>query len=266
MKSGKFFRRWRRQLSSLLDEISHRTVQCQKSGNVEDIHELRVALRRARVFSRLGIVVTGKRPVKQLTHWSQSLTAGLGNVRDLDITLAWLEDHPQATALIEACQRLRREAWQCVTENFTHLPQPLVNAFAKSFSNESAQKQLQKKYLTTINQLEALIHDQSRHLNRLSPEEQHQFRRTVRRYRYLMELGLPKRKQKENALIKRLIEFQKILGEMQDCVVVERVLPHLPALPPRGKLLKLVRTERKQWLLKSRRTIRGITKLKNQPD
>jgi len=53
----------------------------------------------------------------------------------------------------------------------------------------------------------------------LTPLDQHEFRRSLRRWRYLRELSLSRRRQSEDPLLHTLIEAQEATGERQDLML-----------------------------------------------
>lgn len=92
-----------------------------RRGEVEAIHDMRVATRRLRVVLANFAVCWTKAERRQIKQWLQGLADALGAVRDLDVLLATLRrqraqlapsERPLVTALLQRLrqQRRRRQA------------------------------------------------------------------------------------------------------------------------------------------------------------
>ena len=65
----------------------------------------------------------------------------------------------------------------------------------------------------------------------LTLEAQHDFRRGIRRWRYLRELEVPAQRLEGDALFNRLLSLQGVLGDRQNLHLVELTLHRLEPTP-----------------------------------
>ena len=97
----------------------HATIIAQepgvRQGDMEAIHDMRVATRRLRVaLSNFGACWT-KEERRQIKFWTQSLAAALGEVRDLDVLMESLKPQQASLAVMERhllanlIERLRKQ-------------------------------------------------------------------------------------------------------------------------------------------------------------
>ena len=104
MNAAKLFQRWRRRLAKLEAALPGLLRGARTEGAPEQIHQLRVGLRRMRLLTRLGEPVLGRHAVATFHDWSRQVSDSVGRVRDYDVTLEWLAQHPEAKS---ARERLR---------------------------------------------------------------------------------------------------------------------------------------------------------------
>ncbi len=200
----------------------------------EDVHQMRVAIRRLRAILRAGCALFSPKWVEGLRGELEWLATPLGRVRDLDVLhaylRAWLKARPAAERT--AGQRLLR-----------HLDVDRARANARLRSALAG-----PRYARILARLKAaLIHPAIRNADvslpgiaavefeklrksvkklpkRPSADDLHAVRIKVKRARYATELAQPMVARPGERFIKTAKTLQDILGEHQDAVVVEAYL------------------------------------------
>jgi CHAD domain-containing protein len=93
------------------------------------------------------------------------------------------------------------------------------------FDHGSPQKaRLRKRFLTQLRTHQEYVFQDSPRFLALEVPEQHAFRRAVRRLRYLRELGVARRRQKDDRLLQQLARLHETMGEYQNRVVAAQLL------------------------------------------
>ena len=195
-------------------------------GNVEALHDLRVASRRLR--AALGVYGTAFAPkvARALLRSAKALTSALGPVRDLDVQLGALEKLGDAlpTNQREGLQRvIRRLKRQRLRER------RLMRRHLRRWAGKQFQAQLKEtlaeslpsaplstfaSVITTaweqVAQYSAVVQDPGK------VAELHEMRIFTKRLRYTLELFAPTLPEEKAALLKPLSELQESLGQIHD--------------------------------------------------
>jgi CHAD domain-containing protein len=208
----------------------------------DPVHDMRVAARRLRAALRLLRLRELDRAVKKLQD-------ALGDVRDLQLQIAWLEGRDadlqrSRAALLAKAERALQSAlreWHAKT-----LPR-LLQAAAEppNLSARSTRKILRKRLRRLEQRLEAaLAHP--------SPSALHRLRISVKQVRYLFELTRRDFPKAAKVLLAELPPLQYALGELHD---LDGRLPLLHRRPDllreqkedRARLAKIVHAQLKHW-------------------
>jgi CHAD domain-containing protein len=108
----------------------------------------------------------------------------------------------------------------------------------------------------------SLVTDAKR-FDHLDVDSLHEFRRNLRRWRYLNETLMSRREQRTNRRLARVIALQDALGEMQNCEVIRLFLR--PLTLPRAELQsldqKLTRQQR-TWLAKAGERLGAVGRIR----
>jgi CHAD domain-containing protein len=235
MKPDRFFRRWQRRQTRLLAESQALIRQCRAHGDAEQVHQLRVVLRRLRLFARLGRPLLDPAAVAAFRRWARGLSKALSLVRDLDVALEWLTTFPGVdAALVAACQQRRERCWRPARDKLSPLPVGVLAALSEVRGGQKRAAALAERAERIEAKLRAAVKAALPHFLRLPPAEQHAFRRTVRWWRYRRELALPRRKLTKDRLLRLLIAVQEATGNEQNRALAVHALSETksPAAAP----------------------------------
>lgn len=189
-----------------LDRLEERTVSAQGTPNAEEVHELRVACGRLIIWLELG----GWRVLRDDLRW---LRRSAATVRDLDVVLLRFGSRPWAPELF-AQRELGASDLRDVYSN--PRVQGIVQAMAvmPSVHEENALDHLAAVQRRTLRA--------GKRLGRTEKDlaEVHRLRRCVRRLRYVLEWTAEAPQE--------LAELQAELGDLNDLVIMQRVLADRP--------------------------------------
>ena len=225
MKPDRFFQRWQRRRDRLLAESQARWRAVARRGEAEEIHALRVVLRRLRLLVRIGRPLFPPHTVNHFQVWARGLARTTGEIRDLDVALEWLATRPEAEPALTARIKAGRDRlWTKAGRNWRPLPARVAVALRHPHGGDRSAACLLRRF----NRIERRLKTGLRaHLPRffgLSPDEQHTFRRYLRWWRYLRELGLPRRKQAGDRLLAQMVALQEATGSHQNRLVTAAAL------------------------------------------
>lgn len=199
----------------------------------EDLHQMRVATRRARAFLRAARPLLAREWASALRAELGWLGSALGPARDLDVLLEHLRDDVAATGVEErvVCSLMRA-----------------LEAERESARRAALDALSQERYFALLDRLEDVApvgrHGETatlaqlwwaeakrtrRRLGALGPEssddELHAARIQVKRARYAAELAAPELGKRGRRFVVAAKELQDVLGEHQDaCVAEARIL------------------------------------------
>jgi CHAD domain-containing protein len=205
------------------------------------VHRMRVAARRLRAALRLL-------KLRELDPAVKRLQDALGDVRDVQLQVDWLEGRDEVlhrarrAQLRKAEQELQRQlrTWRSRT-----LPALLEAADDSSPSARTAAKQLRKRLDRLEERLERAQH-------RLTPKALHRARISVKGVRYLLEVAKDSLPKKASALQADLKTLQASLGELHDVDVRIGVVKRNKKLlrdqkEARAQLSKIIAAQLGRW-------------------
>jgi CHAD domain-containing protein len=234
------FESLQRLLREQFDQILANDPGTRLGTDPESVHDMRVAVRRARALLRAGRpLIAGD--TQMLSVELQWLGSVLGDVRDLDVLLARLRDEAAALdagdraaagRLLRAMDRQRtrvRRAWLKALDGQRY------DALVDRFDEVLTTLEPSESKVT----LETLARREFKRLQRdvlaldLEPADDalHALRKRGKRVRYVHELS------GAEAVVKRAKAFQDVLGEHQDSVVAEERLRALSSEAPADQAL-----------------------------
>lgn len=239
-------------------QLRHQTLNC---FDVDHIHDLRVASRRLRgAVEQLGPFI-GTERMERLRRPIRRLTRELGLVRNLDETLLYLEKSGEnelepLRATLE--QQRHQEAAQArrLLEllDCMKLERQLRSAAATLVTPENIASQgllalLSERNLALYYPVHALLPLVA------APEmveERHALRIAVKKWRYFTELLHAILGSRQQDLLEQLRQYQSVLGDMNDRVVIAALLQGTLDLPEavRASLLKNIAREQRKLLKK----------------
>jgi CHAD domain-containing protein len=245
-KSLRLLRRWEKQARKLARQAEELLRLCRTQGAVEDIHALRVTLRRLRLAVRLGKSTFPAPHIARFRAWAERVSRATSSVRDLDIAIAWLASHKAPPALIEQCLALRVRQWLRCKKLIPPRPRGLRNLMDHPIRKCDAAG-VAKRFTRLEKRFEAHVAGQANNFRRLPEEDRHNFRRAVRWWRYLREMALPAQKVPGDVLISRLLRAQEALGAAQDLALAKSCLGRTGRSAAQVRLLaELAREKRAQ--------------------
>ncbi len=258
MKPDRFFRRWQRRKTRLLAESQALIRQCRAGGDAEQVHQLRVVLRRLRLFVRLGRPLLDPAAVSAFRRWARGISKALSSVRDLDVALEWLTAVPGVdAALVAACLQRRERCWRTARDKLSPLPVGVLAALSEVRGGQKHATALAERAERVEAKLRATVKAALPHFLRLPPEEQHTFRRTVRWWRYRRELALPRRKLTKDRLLTLLTAVQEATGNEQNRALAVHALSETksPAAAPLLAVLERETTARRAAITAALRSL-----------
>lgn len=228
-------------LRHVLDEMSAlvRAIRAHEPGarsgrDPEDLHQMRVAVRRLRAVLRASRALFDPKVVERLRSELDWLGARLGLVRDLDVLHAYLQPRLAALAGAEhrAGQRVLRRLggdrararaglhealdsprYPRILEQLeTFLSRPPASTSDVSLPDVAATEW--KRLRKAVQKLPG----------RPSTDELHAVRIKVKRARYAAELARAAAGARGKRFIRQAKKLQDILGDLQDAVVIEQYL------------------------------------------
>jgi CHAD domain-containing protein len=261
------FERLRRLLREQFDQVLAHDPGTRLGTDPESLHDMRVAVRRARALLRAGAPLIAT-DTQQLSLELQWLGSVLGEVRDLDVLLARLRgaaasldagDRAAAGRLLRALERQRTRARRTMLKALDgQRYDTLVDTFDSTLTALERTESTVTLASLAQRELKKLRRD-VRALDREPTDDAlHALRKRGKRTRYAHELA------GKSAVVKRAKEFQDVLGEHHDSVVAEERLRALAQDAPAdqalaaGMLIEQERAKRRQARATWRKTWRQL--------
>lgn len=255
MKSERLMRRWRRRHRQLVGALPLLLRRARNRGEGDEVHQLRVVLRRLRLSVRLGKGGFGEETVARLRAWAATISHATSPVRDLDIAIEWLRAAKASPALVQECEQVRDRVWRRRRLRLRSLPRGLLVPLASPGGSVKAESRIRRRQ----RRLEARYREQMRRelpiFFHLGEPERHEFRRVVRWWRYLRELALPKRKLSKDTRLRALFEVQEALGGIQNLALVDAALRKLTPSEELGELRRLLSRQQQLQTAKARQSL-----------
>ena len=222
-----------RALAAQYAEVLARDPGTRLATDPEALHDHRSAVRRLRAFLRAGRPLLDRTWADDLRRSLKRIGRALAEARDLDVTIARIEDdrgrldEPERTGAADVLEALRARRSRLQPELVASISEPW--------------------YISTLNRLETAVRDprfagsgslrrgvrrdhrRARRIVRTLPDtptdvQLHALRRAVRNGRYSAELAEAGGVRKAGRYRERAKALQGILGEHQDAVVAAKLL------------------------------------------
>ncbi|MEO8425961.1 MAG: CHAD domain-containing protein [Verrucomicrobiota bacterium] len=263
MKAKTIYRRWKRKTSRLLSNLPKLLRLSQKQGEPEHIHQLRVALRRLRLAMRVAPPLSNGAVIDEFRKWSRSASDTAGPVRDYDVTLDWLRNRSASAEMIGLVVSRRRRSFKTLQSKL----EPLRARFGKRLGDfdhgRDQMARLRKRFHKQIRAHQEYVFQGSSRFFTLEVPEQHAFRRVVRRLRYLRELGVARRAQKDDRLLQQLARLHETMGEYQNRVVAAQLLNRFKPSTEANRLCQLLVRETVALQKSIRRELKVLDKIRD---
>lgn len=234
MESKSFFKRWRSRYRVLIDHQAELLKASRRHGTIEDIHQLRVALRRLRVMVSVCRPLLPKGTAKAYLNWSRGIATATSRLRDCDAALEWLRSQPNADKWIRRIETRRKKILRLTRKRLKTPPKSTLRALPKLGAQAASRERLLNRYLHRIKRLEQTVIVEAPRYREADVEQRHALRKIVRRLRYLRELALPCDKHSTDAYLHAMLKPQAAMGERQNLLLAESILRQVskPDLPP----------------------------------
>jgi putative phosphoesterase len=236
-------------LSKLLQAFEAQIDGVLESEDIEYVHKMRVISRRIRAVMPLFRTCYPKKKFKKWFGEVKKVTRLLGEARDLDVQIAFMQAYLQKLnaptervglePLLKSHKNRRKAIQATMTSGLEELQSSAVlkemSAFCEKNIEELAKLPfvascvLEKAYWHTSSRLEdflvseAYVHKESAIL------KHHEMRIKAKWLRYTMEAFAPLYKNELSEEIRTIKAFQDVLGEMHDCDVWIDYLPKVIA-------------------------------------
>jgi CHAD domain-containing protein len=217
----------------------------------EELHDLRVALRRLRTIARVfeDVLPPQFAALQAEMRWLDDV---LGAVRDLDVQLELLGDGDRSawSDIVRQLQRQRDEARQVLVQalsgqRYQHLTSE-IERLTKACTETASAPDIHDIAAPALRSVYRRYHRKAKRLSgSATSEDLHDVRRRARRLRYMAEFlrdiyGPPARH-----LVRSVEAAQDVLGNYQDCVTSIHKLCEMPPMPD-GETVALIQARRAQ--------------------
>lgn len=258
MKPDRLAQRWKRRHAQLVTALKEQLRRSRARGEAEDVHNLRVTLRRLRLSLRLARPLSREAGRGRWRDWARRISRATSPVRDLDIAGEWLSASRAHPAVLEEWQRLRQRAWQRCQRQLTSPPRGAWALLHRSDLPKEAPRRLARRAAKLEARYREALRAATPRFFHLGEEDRHEFRRTVRWWRYLLELVRSRNKLKHDPRYQRLLTIQETLGELQNLAVVREALERLTPSPDRDELQTLLTHQQEAQWEQARRQLRDL--------
>lgn len=169
----------------------------------------------------------GKKQTHRAIRRTREISRLTSRLRDLDVAIEHFSRNPKLSRAIPILQRRRRTLWRRRRRELPALA-PSLPGERRIESLKKCHAKLARRYERKLQRLRTRLLAPIPDSSAWPLSQQHAFRRTVRRLRYLRELGLSRRELPDDPVCQILIRTQDTIGELLD----EAVCRAETAVPP----------------------------------
>ena len=256
MKPRKCYRAWRQAVLTCMDRWPVLWKGCRNRATAEQVHDLRVVLRRLRLLLAVGKGLVDEKSRVAFRAWARHTCTSASALRDADVIEAWLRQSEDGLVLAARWQRRRGASvhrWQS-----KHRVAP--RGLSRQLLAEPTVKQIKRlaRRAERIVQAgrDAYAISAKRYWS-LAQEEQHQVRRHLRRWRYLLEWNRGWQRPGDPSL-KQILRLQELMGDRGNLQLVH-TWSQRTRITAHGPLRAKLAAERKQLDEKLRRHLKDLT-------
>jgi len=239
MEPKQLRKRWRRAVKFNLARSSE-LLRRRGPLNVAAVHDLRVALRRARLLLQLSNKQEHRDRIRRFRSVTHKIMDAFAPPRDADVAVEWAKEVRASPALLTAFMRRRTQHCRRAEKALSLLKPKLRAVRLKSAGKMEADK-LNRRLHRWMGGIAARCLTGAQQATALTTPELHALRRDIRRWRYLQELVTDCRPAARDPVVRSLVAAQESLGALQDTEVILRQLQgcrrfrEVPALRERLK-------------------------------
>ena len=258
MKPRRLGQEWKRASLSLLARVPVLLRACRRRATAEQVHELRVVLRRLRLLLRVGRPLAGEADVTAFIDWSRRICTAAGPLRDDDVAIEWLGNRKHAEPI--GCQITKRRSKRTVVfrRRLVAMPGAMRRAMARVKDDAEQGQTLRKRFVKRVATLRRALEHGSPRFFRLGVEAQHEFRRCLRQWRYLREFDRALGREPGDPALKALTRLQEAIGEFQNLKIVEATLPRDRTAASR-LLRRVLLKDQARWLARIQKRLHAAT-------
>jgi CHAD domain-containing protein len=232
---------WRRALKSNLKR-SAELLRRRGPLNAVAVHDLRVALRRARLLLQLCGKQEDHDRIKQFRACARKIMDAFAGPRDADVAVEWAKQMRASPALLTRLIQLRTRHCRSAERKLAQLRPILRAAQFRSVGKMDVLK-LHRRFNRWVGGISSRCLVDSARAKTLTVPELHNLRRDIRRWRYLRELATECRPLARDRVIRSLVAVQESLGAVQDSEVILRQLEICGRSREATKLKRVIKRE-----------------------
>ncbi len=238
-----------------LDDFATSAASFRESCGSEEVHQLRVALRRLRALLSLLAPRTGSPELSQAADRARALATAMGPTRDWDVLAENLDAASKVseervfgplTQAVEARRAAAREAARAAflapsTKEFEedlrlYLAREGWRDRTAKLRTRGSARRFAKKALRRLRRRAVRL---AKHITRHSPERLHKARIAVKKIRYAAESFMPLFDERAaRAYLRGLANVQDRLGAVNDAATAARLLSELLGDEPTPEMLR----------------------------
>ena len=210
-----------------------------KTLKPDAVHDFRVALRRCRSVAE-GLLTIDTDPAwKRLRKAAKHQQGELSNLRDVQVLKNWLKplrltSGPVGKALASSLRKQEREFRRQARDSLKDFPRRRWKRWLRRLPERANAVQADRQQLAQVvlDRLVQVIELHQKWSKEHTPEDWHELRVTVKRFRYLVESFLPDQAESWGAELQRA---QYLLGEGHDLDVLHELIVRLAHRKPLRK-------------------------------
>ena len=250
MDKKSLYRRWKKRYVRGLKTVAAELERCRKTGDAEAVHALRVAIRRTRLFALMGRAVIGRKRVTAYRQWAQGISDALSPVRDYDVMIEWAGKVSQDPEFARELVTDRAVAWRDARKALQAAPPVEWKELRRLKASGKKRRKVAAHYEKIATATREIVDIDAAGFEDLDPGARHDFRRAVRRLKYLQEL------EKKPAQAERLAGLQMVLGELQNAQAIQELIANVGARSGHARrLLRRAKRQECDWLMRCRRSV-----------
>jgi CHAD domain-containing protein len=198
-------------------------------GEVEDVHRLRVAMRRLRAMLRAARPALDQEWAEGLRAELCGVASALGPVRDLDVLIAHVAQEPDDGGVLRALRERRDAAAAEAQAAFAGLPYRHLLERVDAAASEPRVVRDTDLRDVAADEFRKLVRERKRAGEEPDADALHRLRIRTKRARYAAELVEPAVGPRAAKFTSAAKGLQDVLGEHQDAAVAEQQLRELLA-------------------------------------
>lgn len=232
-----------------------------KKPEPDDIHDLRIVLRRLRLTLKLFEYLTSSDVNKKFKKNLRKLSSILGGIRNIDEALLFFHAQISFSASHHFYKQLKKNQsleWRRLKKRlhrFDHQFDKLVRNMTVELKTSSFTKKSERSMLAFFSNLSDHYSKTIRDLLAISIESKqwksrHALRIAIRKWRYILEIFAVVLDRDYDLLLKQLKKYQLVLGRINDVIAFGALCKDMELSPAERKLVEITLRKEEQILLK----------------